>query len=121
MNVYQGTNGTPIQTFSLSNATPVEYALADGDNDVTLVTDTNTGIVLTGSGLGVDTGGPFAPDAAWDASWQVNVMAHVLAARVLLPGMLERGQGYLLQTVSAAGLLTEEEFETKKADLLKNF
>src|SRR6266545_2447637 len=42
----------------------------------------------------------------WAAAWSVNVMAHVFAARAVLPSMLERGHGYLLQTCSAAGLLT---------------
>jgi len=42
----------------------------------------------------------------WEASWQVNVMAHVRAARLLLPRWLERGSGHLICTVSAAGLLT---------------
>ena len=42
----------------------------------------------------------------WAASWQVNVMAHVRAARLLLPRWLERGNGHLICTVSAAGLLT---------------
>jgi len=42
----------------------------------------------------------------WEASWQVNVMAHVRAARALLPGWLDRGSGHLICTVSAAGLLT---------------
>ncbi len=51
-------------------------------------------------------GGPETPDADWDRSWKVNVMAHVWAARAVVPKMLERGAGYLLQTVSAAGLLT---------------
>jgi NAD(P)-dependent dehydrogenase (short-subunit alcohol dehydrogenase family) len=51
-------------------------------------------------------GGPDAPEADWDASWQVNVMAHVRAARLLLGPWLERGSGHLICTVSAAGLLT---------------
>jgi NAD(P)-dependent dehydrogenase (short-subunit alcohol dehydrogenase family) len=42
----------------------------------------------------------------WDLAWRVNVMAHVFAARAVLPSMLERGTGYLLHTCSAAGLLT---------------
>jgi len=45
-------------------------------------------------------------EADWAACWQVNVMAHVRAARLLLPRWLERGNGHLICTVSAAGLLT---------------
>ena len=41
----------------------------------------------------------------WQRVWEVNTLAHVLAARAVLPSMLERGKGYLLQTASAAGLL----------------
>jgi NAD(P)-dependent dehydrogenase (short-subunit alcohol dehydrogenase family) len=47
-----------------------------------------------------------ATDEAWERIWRVNVMAHVYGARAVLPPMLERGEGYLLSTVSAAGLLT---------------
>ncbi|MBW3658009.1 MAG: SDR family oxidoreductase, partial [Actinobacteria bacterium] len=50
-------------------------------------------------------GGPEAPDDGWQRSWDVNVMGHVHAARALLPHWLERGEGYLLGTVSAAGIL----------------
>jgi NAD(P)-dependent dehydrogenase (short-subunit alcohol dehydrogenase family) len=50
-------------------------------------------------------GGPEAPDDAWQRSWEVHVMAHVYAARALLPGMLARRAGYIVGTVSAAGLL----------------
>ena len=58
----------------------------------------NAGIATAGS---VD-----EPNEVWDLTWQVNVMAHVYAARCVLPGMLERGSGYLVHTASAAGLLT---------------
>ena len=50
-------------------------------------------------------GGPEASDEAWQKSWDVHVMAHVYAARALLPGMRERGEGYLVGTISAAALL----------------
>ncbi len=43
----------------------------------------------------------------WDRAWRVNVMAHVWGVRATLPGMLERGGGYYLHTVSAAGLLNQ--------------
>ena len=52
-------------------------------------------------------GGENASDDDWRLSLDVNVMAHVYAARVLVPRMIERGGGYLLQTASAAGLLTQ--------------
>jgi len=52
-------------------------------------------------------GGPVEVDpGAWQQTWDVNVLAHVWAVRAVLPGMLERGDGYLLNTASAAGLLT---------------
>ena len=50
-------------------------------------------------------GGPEVNDDDWRRIWDVNVMAHVYVARHVLPGMLTRGEGYLLGTVSAAGLL----------------
>jgi NAD(P)-dependent dehydrogenase (short-subunit alcohol dehydrogenase family) len=59
----------------------------------------NAGIALGGT---VD-----APDSVWQRTWDVHVMAHVYAARAVLPEMLKRGDGYLLQTASAAGLLSQ--------------
>jgi NAD(P)-dependent dehydrogenase (short-subunit alcohol dehydrogenase family) len=52
-------------------------------------------------------GGVEVPDEAWERIWAVNVKSHIYAARALLPTMLERGQGYLVHTASAAGLLTQ--------------
>jgi NAD(P)-dependent dehydrogenase (short-subunit alcohol dehydrogenase family) len=49
----------------------------------------------------------FASNEAWGRSWAVNVMAHVFAARVLIPRMCGRGGGYFLNTASAAGLLSQ--------------
>jgi len=52
-------------------------------------------------------GGQELPDDEWQRIIGVNLMGHVYAARHLVPRMLERGGGYLLQTCSAAGLLTQ--------------
>ncbi len=51
VNVYQGTNATPVTSFTISNTAPAVYNLGNGNNNVTLVNDSNTGIVLTNSGL----------------------------------------------------------------------
>jgi NAD(P)-dependent dehydrogenase (short-subunit alcohol dehydrogenase family) len=57
---------------------------------------------------GVATGGDIlnAAPTVWDEQWHVNVMAHVYAVQAVLPGMLDRGSGYLLHTASMAGILT---------------
>jgi NAD(P)-dependent dehydrogenase (short-subunit alcohol dehydrogenase family) len=52
-------------------------------------------------------GGIHAPDEDWRRAFDINVMSHVYAARAVLPGMVARGEGYLLHTASAAGLLTQ--------------
>ena len=64
-------------------------------------------VFISNAGVPGALGGPEAPDEAWDEAWRVNVMAHVWASRALLPEMLERGEGYLINTASAAGLLTQ--------------
>ncbi len=57
------------------------------------------------AGVGANGGVELANDV-WDFNWDVNVMAHVMTARVLVPRWIERGGGHLLLTASAAGLLT---------------
>ncbi|MEV1021142.1 SDR family oxidoreductase [Streptomyces sp. NPDC050264] len=59
----------------------------------------NAGI---GGGAGLD-----ASEAEWSRALDVNVMAHVRAAKLLVPGWVERGRGYFFSTASAAGLLTQ--------------
>ena len=59
----------------------------------------NAGIIVIG--------GEEVPTDQWHKIWEVNVMSHVHAARAVLPGMLERGAGYLCSTASAAGLLSQ--------------
>ena len=63
-------------------------------------------IDLFASNAGIATGGGLEDDETWHRVLEVNTMSHVYAARAVLPSMLERGSGYLLQTASAAGLLT---------------
>jgi NAD(P)-dependent dehydrogenase (short-subunit alcohol dehydrogenase family) len=61
-------------------------------------------IFCSNAGIAVG-GGPEASNEDWQRIWEVNLMSHVFVARHVLPGMLARGEGYLLGTVSAAGLL----------------
>jgi NAD(P)-dependent dehydrogenase (short-subunit alcohol dehydrogenase family) len=62
-------------------------------------------LLVSNAGIGGG-GGVDAPDELWQQLWEVNLMAHVYAARAVLPAMIARGEGYLLNTASAAGLLT---------------
>lgn len=62
-------------------------------------------IYCANAGVG-SAGDAFADEDLWASAWDVNVMAHVRASRILLPDWLERGTGRFVSTVSAAGLLT---------------
>ena len=94
----------------------VTLDVSDGAAVAAMVTDIEArhgGIDLFCSNAGVGDGDPdkqsaaSSPDAVWNRAWNVNVMAHVHAARAVIPGMQARGGGYLLNTISAAGLLSQ--------------
>jgi NAD(P)-dependent dehydrogenase (short-subunit alcohol dehydrogenase family) len=81
---------------------------ADIVNLVKRATDAYGRIDLFCSNAGIGTpGGADEPNEVWQRIWEVNVMAHIYAARHVMPGMLARGEGYILATASAAGLLTQ--------------
>jgi NAD(P)-dependent dehydrogenase (short-subunit alcohol dehydrogenase family) len=68
-------------------------------------------LFCSNAGIGAGDGEPWwatsAPNATWEAMWDIHVMAHIYAARACLPAMIERGEGYFLNTASAAGLLSQ--------------
>jgi NAD(P)-dependent dehydrogenase (short-subunit alcohol dehydrogenase family) len=61
-------------------------------------------VFCSNAGIAGPYGGPEVADSEWQKTWEVNVMSHIWAARLLLPGMLERRHGHLSSTASAAGL-----------------
>jgi NAD(P)-dependent dehydrogenase (short-subunit alcohol dehydrogenase family) len=63
-------------------------------------------LLCNNAGIGVG-GGPETSNEDWQRIWEINVMAHIYATRAALPDMLNRGEGYILNTASAAGLLTQ--------------
>ena len=68
-------------------------------------------VFCSNAGVAVE-GGEEAPDDEWRLNFDLHVMAHVYAARVVAPKMAARGSGYLVNTASAAGLLTHVESAT---------
>jgi NAD(P)-dependent dehydrogenase (short-subunit alcohol dehydrogenase family) len=90
----------------------IEVDVADPESIGTLVAgagEANGPIDLFWSNAGIagPMGGPEVTDAEWQEIWEVNLMSHVWATRAVLPEMLERGEGYLVSTASAAGLTTQ--------------
>src|SRR3954453_9368446 len=62
------------------------------------------GLFCSNAGI-IERGGVELSTEGWQRMWDINVMAHVYAARAVTPSMVARGEGYLLHTASAAGLL----------------
>ncbi|HVU03240.1 MAG TPA: SDR family oxidoreductase [Polyangiaceae bacterium] len=97
--------GDPISAVSVRADVSVE-------RDVQALVETAVGrfgrvdVFCSNAGIFVP-GGAETLDADWRRILDVNVMAHVYAARAVVPAMLERGEGYFLSTVSAAGLLSQ--------------
>ena len=88
-------------------AVPGDASSAEGVENLIAAATAHLGAIdLFCANAGVGGTPSLDDEAGWDLAWNVNVMAHVRAARALLPGWLERGRGHFLTTVSAAGLLT---------------
>ncbi len=60
-----------------------------------------------GLGRGEPSHAASASNEVWQLNWDVHVMSHVYAARAVLPAMIERGDGYIVNMASAAGLLSQ--------------
>jgi NAD(P)-dependent dehydrogenase (short-subunit alcohol dehydrogenase family) len=87
----------------------VQCDVSEEGDVVRLVKQTETShgridVFCSNAGIAV-AGGPEASDANWQRIWEVNVLSHVYVARHVLPDMLARRDGYIVGTVSAAGLL----------------
>ena len=63
-------------------------------------------VYMSNAGILGRMGGLDLEDGLWDKMWQVHGMAHLWAARAVVPEMVERGEGYFVVTASAAGLLS---------------
>lgn len=92
--------GTAIQT-DVSLEADITSLIETVENDIGPIDlfVSNAGIIMEG---GVE-----VADDSWQKIWDINVLAHIRAARVLVPKMLARGGGYILSTASAAGLLAQ--------------
>lgn len=102
-NAPKRTDGSPVDVWAVGCDVSDEHALAD---TITAIMSRNGPVDLFCANAGIGTGADeSAPTDVWQQAWDVNVMAHVHACRVLVPTWLARGSGYLLITASAAGLL----------------
>ncbi len=91
-------------------AVPADVADADALDGLIERVESELGpveVFFANAGVAIGEDPVDTPDEVWDLAFAVNVRAHVVAARRLLPGWLERGEGYFVATASAAGLLTQ--------------
>ena len=104
-----GQTQTQSQTQAQALGAPADVANeAELARLVQTTLDAHGRIDLFCSNAGIFTpGGEDVATADWQRIWDINVMSHVYAARAVLPSMLARGEGYLLNTSSAAGLLSQ--------------
>lgn len=98
--VAEDIGGTAIQT-DVSLGADITALIETVETDIGPIDlfVSNAGIIMEG---GVE-----VADDSWQKIWDVNVLAHIRAARILVPKMLARGGGYILSTASAAGLLAQ--------------
>jgi NAD(P)-dependent dehydrogenase (short-subunit alcohol dehydrogenase family) len=94
-------NGCIAMTADVSSDEDIKRVIEDTENDIGPID-----LFCSNAGVGMGLNEQ-SPDQEWQMSWDINVMSHVYAARHLVPRMIERGEGYFLNTASAAGLLNQ--------------
>jgi len=106
-----GSEATAIDIADSTETLVVTTDVGKEEQVASLVADTLKAfgqIDLFCSNAGIFTpGGEEVLTADWQSIWDINVMSHIFAARAVLPDMLARGDGYLMNTASAAGLLSQ--------------
>lgn len=101
IDVAEEIGGLPV-TVDVSNETEIIRLVVEARNAYGEID-----LFCSNAGIGGLPGGIEVPNEEWQRIWEINVLPHIYAARAVLPEMLARGEGYLLQTVSAAGLLSQ--------------
>jgi NAD(P)-dependent dehydrogenase (short-subunit alcohol dehydrogenase family) len=117
----EGARGVVVADLNLEQAQGVAAGIGDGsmavrcdvsrEADIQALVAATRGrfgqvdIFMSNAGILGKPGGIELDDALWQKMWEVHGMAHVWAARAVVPEMIERGEGYFLVTASAAGLL----------------
>ena len=120
----EGARGVVVSDINAEGVETVRNSIAEQTQALGVVTDVSVEadvqalvvktlevfghIDLFCSNAGIFTpGGEEVSNEQWQRIWEINVMAHIYASRAVLPSMLARGEGYLLNTASAAGLLNQ--------------